>query len=58
MPLSASTPSTSSPAWAASSSIRHRNGSSSITAFRVSDASPALRYVAEEAGFQALWADE
>lgn len=26
--------------------------------FRVSDASPALRYVAEEAGFQALLADE
>jgi anti-anti-sigma factor len=39
--------------------VRARRAASEAgVAFRVSDASPALRYVAEEAGFEALLPDE
>jgi hypothetical protein len=39
--------------------VRARHAASEAgVAFRVSDASPALRNVAEEAGFQALLPDE
>jgi anti-anti-sigma factor len=39
--------------------VRARHAASEAgVAFRVSDASPALRHVAEEAGFQALLPDE
>jgi anti-anti-sigma regulatory factor len=39
--------------------VRARRAASEAgVAFRVSDASPALRYVAEEAGFRALLPDE
>jgi hypothetical protein len=39
--------------------VRARRAASEAgVAFRVSDASPALRHVAEEAGFEALLPDE
>jgi hypothetical protein len=37
--------------------VRHAASEAGV-AFRVSDASPALRHVAEEAGFQDLLPDE